>query len=65
VDIPSKCKECQYHKKCKKIARGSKKCKIRLGIIQDEKEEAQIGTVHILWYYYNSATGLYDKKDNE
>ena len=53
--IPKSCKECKY--KCKGIARGSKKCKLRLGIKKEVKEESiskdKFATC-LLWYYYNS-----------
>jgi len=61
--IPSSCKECKY--KCKGIARGSKKCKIRLGIKKEVKEESiskdKFATC-LLWYYYNSTKdGSYEE----
>lgn len=59
--IPPSCKDCQHN--CKDVARGSKKCRIRLGLIKKEKGvDRETFNKCILWYYYNTAKGLYDKK---
>jgi hypothetical protein len=58
--IPKSCKVCPH--KCKGISRGSKKCKIKLGLIEDNKPIKNEWTmISILWYYYNESKGLYDK----
>jgi len=62
--IPKSCKTCPHN--CKGISRGSKKCKIKLGIIKPKKKLSTSQMMNaILWYYYNSSKGLYDGKEKQ
>jgi hypothetical protein len=51
--IPNSCKECG--RKCKNVSRGSKSCRIKLGLDEEAiSSNIDYGTV-LLWYYYNQS----------
>jgi len=51
------CKTCKFKKKCKSVAKGSRKCQERLGLMEKRPEEKEYHPHIFLWALYNKYGG--------